>query len=1053
MLYADRNSVVAQQVESVTINYAPQKVISWPAQVGVVPAQAECFQHRSEVDSLEAAVIGGGTAVLCQVLSGTGGVGKTQLAAHYARRQQASGGVDLLVWVSATGRDAVLSAYGQAAAKVTGADGAAPEQAADEFLVWLGTTDRRWLIVLDDLADPGDMAGLWPPHRPAGQTVVTTRRRDSALERGREMIEVGLFTPEEAFSYLTATLAPRAQDQDPDQLRGLAQDLGHLPLALAQAAAYMVDRGLDCAAYRRRFMDRRRRLADNLPESGSLPDQQRATVATTWSLSVELADQLAPVGLARPMLQLCSLLDAHGIPKSALTSAPALTYLSAFRTRRVPGAEPPPRAAIRDEPATGHEAASRGEASAVDAVDAVDADDALWCLYRLNLVGNRPEPGSHVRVHGLIQRATRDQLPPDSLDGTVRAAADALCAAWPARSVLNTATNSQEVFRANADALHAHAAERLWALDAHTVLTRSATSLGTAGLTASAAAAFKELAVAAAQHLGQGHEDTRQILRWSAGWLSRSGDFVGAIETTEGILADQLRRQEGDRPDTLSTRSDLAELLGQSGDREGAVAVLEELAADLTRLTGEDDPAVARTRRRIAHWMQMHSGDHVAEIAELEAVLADQVARCGPGDPETFATRGAIAELRGQSGDREGAIAGLEALLVDQIRARGEDHNDVTVTRRRVAHWRPAGDLQRAIATLEDVLARQLKAWGPGERTIATRAALADRRGQAGDRAGAIADLEKILVDQVARLGEKHPQVMATRRHLAHWQQAGDSAARIATLEGIIADQRATLGAEHAKTIATRGELADLRGLSGDIAGAIEAFEAILSDQRETAGPLHKKVVSTCRRLSNWWARSGDHATAVAVLEDLLADQERVLGVGHPQTIATRTSIADARGFGGDVDGAITAFEAIHLEHREGPLHPTVITTCRRIAYWRSRKGDVQGAIAVLQELLVRQRRQGGPRHPKTLATGRDVVYWRRQLGYFRSDSGPVQETAAVPAPGRFVLRWRAADGTTKTMEGFSDARAARQAGEWARRGGGTDVEVVEESGPAQVDG
>ncbi|MFI9114231.1 tetratricopeptide repeat protein [Streptomyces venezuelae] len=1046
MLIADRNSLVAQQIDSVTINYAQQKVISWPAQVGVVPAQAECFQHRSEVDSLEAAVTGGGTAVLCQVLSGTGGVGKTQLAAHYARRQQAAGGVDLLVWVSATGRDAVLSAYGQAAAKVTGADGAAPEQAADEFLVWLGTTDRRWLIVLDDLADPGDMAGLWPPHRPAGQTVVTTRRRDSALESGREMIEVGLFTPEEAFSYLTATLAARAQGQDPDQLRGLAEDLGHLPLALAQAAAYMVDRGLDCAAYRRRFTDRRRRLADNLPESGSLPDQQRATVATTWSLSVELADQLAPVGLARPMLQLCSLLDAHGIPKTALTSAPALSYLSAFRTRRVPGARPPFGAASGDEPAGG--AAGRDEAAAVDEVD---ADDALWCLYRLNLIGNRPEPGSHVRVHGLIQRATRDQLPPDSLDGTVRAAADALCAAWPARSALPAATNSQEAFRANADALHAHAAERLWALDAHTVLTRSATSLGTAGLTASAAAAFKELAVAAAQHLGPGHEDTVQILRWSANWQSRSGDFVGAIETTEGILADQLRRRDGDgdHPDTLSTRSDLAELLGQSGDREGAVAVLEELAADLTRLTGEDDPAVTRTRRRIAHWMQIHSGDHPAEIAALEAVLAEQVARFGPGDPETFATRGAIAELRGQSGDREGAIAGLESLLADQVRARGEDHNDVTVTRRRIAHWRPAGDLREAIATLEDVLARQLKAWGPGERTLATRAALADRRGQAGDRAGAIADLQEILADQVARLGEKHPQVMATRRHLAHWQQSGDSAARIATLEGIIADQRATLGAEHAKTIATRGELADLRGLSGDIAGAIEAFEAILSDQRETAGPLHKKVVSTCRRLANWWARSGDHAAAVAVLEELLADQERALGVGHPKTIATRTSIADARGFGGDVDGAIAAFEAIRLEHREGPLHPTVITTCRRIAYWRSRKGDVSGAISVLQELLVRQRREGGPRHPKALATGRDVVYWRRQLGYFRSDSGPVQEAAATPAPGRFVLRWRAADGTLETMEGFSDAAAARQAGEWARRGGKTDVEVVEESGPS----
>ena len=45
----------------------------------------------------------GGTAVICQVLAGTGGVGKTQLAAHYARRMWGADMVDLLDWV--TGRE------------------------------------------------------------------------------------------------------------------------------------------------------------------------------------------------------------------------------------------------------------------------------------------------------------------------------------------------------------------------------------------------------------------------------------------------------------------------------------------------------------------------------------------------------------------------------------------------------------------------------------------------------------------------------------------------------------------------------------------------------------------------------------------------------------------------------------------------------------------------------------------------------------------------------------------------------------------------------------
>ncbi|MET8747753.1 hypothetical protein [Streptomyces sp. NPDC004728] len=69
--------------------------------------------------------------------------------------------------------------------------------------------------------------------------------------------------------------------------------------------------------------DRIRKLADLLPEPGALPDDQTATVAATWSLSIERADQLRPAGLARPMLQLATMLDPNGVPRTVLTSEPA----------------------------------------------------------------------------------------------------------------------------------------------------------------------------------------------------------------------------------------------------------------------------------------------------------------------------------------------------------------------------------------------------------------------------------------------------------------------------------------------------------------------------------------------------------------------------------------------------------------------------------------------------------------------------------------------------------------------------------------------------------
>ncbi len=37
-----------------------------------------------------------------------------------------------------------------------------PEERADRLLAWLAGTDKRWLLVLDDLVDPVDLCGLWP---------------------------------------------------------------------------------------------------------------------------------------------------------------------------------------------------------------------------------------------------------------------------------------------------------------------------------------------------------------------------------------------------------------------------------------------------------------------------------------------------------------------------------------------------------------------------------------------------------------------------------------------------------------------------------------------------------------------------------------------------------------------------------------------------------------------------------------------------------------------------------------------------------------------------
>ena len=257
-----------------------------------------------------------------RALGGMGGTGKTQLAAAIAHTLWSRGAVDLVLWVTASGRDAVLTGYAQALGDVGLPDPyEGPEVAASHFLAWLAETPRPWLAVLDDLTDPAVLDGLWP-WGASGRVLVTTNRPDAALRaHSPRAVELGPFSDRESLAYLSTKL-----QADRDQWTGaldLAADLGFLPIALAQAGTLMAYTGIDCRQYRTRMAEWRQRLG---ADGGTSPP----AVADTGALALEFADQLPPAGLARPMLALISMLDPNGIPGAVLTTPAACAYLSRF---------------------------------------------------------------------------------------------------------------------------------------------------------------------------------------------------------------------------------------------------------------------------------------------------------------------------------------------------------------------------------------------------------------------------------------------------------------------------------------------------------------------------------------------------------------------------------------------------------------------------------------------------------------------------------------------------------------------------------------------------
>ncbi|MFD4130381.1 FxSxx-COOH system tetratricopeptide repeat protein [Streptomyces globisporus] len=711
--------------------------VSWPLQVGIIPGLATAFQPRNPLrDQVNAARSHGSAAVLTQVLSGGGGVGKSQLAAAYAAKALHDG-TDLVLWATAVEVQQVIALYAQAAALVSapGATGDDPEEDARALLAWLATTRRRWLVVLDDVTDPAGMSGWWPASRVGtGWVLATTRLHDASLTgNGRRRVHVDVYTPEEADAYFRTRLSDNAEHLLDDAVDDLAAALGHLPLALGLAAAYMLNQDLTCAEYLAKFSDHTRSLGQLLPETADAEGYGRQ-ITTTLLLSLGAAQQTEPAGLARPVLELAALLDPAGHPLAVWNTPAVLSYLTGARAR--------------------------------EAVTAEQAEAVLRVLHRYALINSdRRKESRAVRIHALTARAARQGTPAAASPNLARAAADALAQIWPDPD--QSHPNLAAALRANVDHLHQHTEDVLWLPHGHLVLYRAGKSLADAGHSSAAIEYWKKLAVASRHIHGDDRRDTLLVRGNLATALFEAERTDEAISLLKDVLRDRERVLEADHPDVTNARANLGAFYQQAGRPDEAIPLQEEILAEREAILGSQHLLTLLIQSNLAA-SYTQAGRTAEAIPLQEAVLAGRERSLGRTHPETLTARNNLAMSYGEVGRLDEAIRFIKAVLADRIEVLGSQHPHTVSTRTVLAMlYGQAGWFHEAIPLQESVLAAQERDLEIRHlHTLTTRNNLAMSYWKVGRTKEAIALAEKVVIDFERSLGAQHPHTLKARKNL-----------------------------------------------------------------------------------------------------------------------------------------------------------------------------------------------------------------------------------------------------------------------------------------------
>ncbi|KAK4251063.1 kinesin light chain [Corynascus novoguineensis] len=236
------------------------------------------------------------------VLYGLGGIGKTQLAADFARRHKAS--FSSIFWLDGSSEDNLRQSLAGYASNIP--EGQIPDRSRDivpasddeadtvaqDVLNWLTRPDNtEWLLIFDNVDQDSNRCGktgVYDIRRyipdDHGSVLITTRLAQLAhLGASRRLEKVDEELGKAIFERWYGRVL--ALDETGQELLDL---LDGLPLALAQAASYFRESELNATTYVQLYKQQWDKLTRSDSETSSpLVKYEQGSIGTTWTISFD----------------------------------------------------------------------------------------------------------------------------------------------------------------------------------------------------------------------------------------------------------------------------------------------------------------------------------------------------------------------------------------------------------------------------------------------------------------------------------------------------------------------------------------------------------------------------------------------------------------------------------------------------------------------------------------------------------------------------------------------------------------------------------------------
>ncbi|HEY7144252.1 MAG TPA: FxSxx-COOH system tetratricopeptide repeat protein [Streptosporangiaceae bacterium] len=803
-----------------------------------VPARNADFTGRGAMlELLRDKLAGTGMAVVVpQALYGLGGVGKTQLALEYAHRFMAD--YDLVWWVPSERAEETIGALAELARKMGLKVGDNVSEAAEAALEELRRdTSPHWLLIFDNADDPKQLE----PYLPAGAGHVLITSRNQAWSHSAEPLEVDVFTRDESVAHLLR----HVPELDMADAKRVADALGHLPLAVEQASAWLEQTGMPARAYVEQLATQSTKiLALNQPPDYPMP------VVATWNLSFERLKERSPAAVR--LLQLCAFFSPGPISMDLLYSDEMNESLLPF-----------------DE--TLSEKLMLGR---------VIRDISRFALVKVDQGSNS------LQIHRLVQAVIRSQMSEQEQEGARHEVHKILAGARPRQGETDDPANWSTY-----DIIWPHLGPSR-AEDCDDPRTRQllidwVRYQWKHGEFESGLSLARRLETVWTHQLGPDHQQTLHLQFQIANILRSLGRFGDARDLDTYVLDRQRAVLGTDHPHALMTANGLGADLRALGDFSEALGIDRQTYESFKDQFGDDYPRTLAAAHNLACSLRL-MGDCFAARRLDEETLDRQLAVLGRDHPNTLLSAASLAhDMRAAGAFRE-SVNLLRDTWDKYREVIGDDMTDTLRTATSLAlSLRKAGEQAEAMNLAQDIYDRYKRRYGsdaPDAQSCALN--LACDYAAVDDIPQALELITGVKTVLQVSLGDDHPNTLVATNNLAcYLRVTGELGEALALTDDTLRRLRRKLGSSHPLTLSCAVNLANCRGDSADLAASEELQRETIVLLTQTLGAGHPDTLVCEANLAVTLRQSGREQDADELRTRVITDFARVLGAAHPDVV------------------------------------------------------------------------------------------------------------------------------------------------------------------------